>query len=118
MKKFAKIVNSISLAISAITVIALLVVVALFSTSPDLKTNETQLVVEDVTITKKVADKSTSYYASNVDDDLRFLVVLGYSLYDLEQNPIHLTIQNQENDYIVNINDRGIATVVYQKRSL
>lgn len=114
MKKFAKIINFIAMGISALTVVALFVFVAMFSTSPDVQTNESVLVVENVEITKKVSNKSVSYYASNVDKELSFLVALSFSLYDIEQNPIHFTIQNISNSYIININEVGIATVVYQ----
>ncbi len=113
MKKFSKVINIIAMTISGLTLILVLVFVAVFSTTPNVKMEESQLMVDDVLITKRVVNQSTSYYTENVEKNVSFFLVLGFDLYDLEQAPIHLTIKNVSQSYIINVSIEEIATVVY-----
>ena len=113
MKKFSKVVNIIAMTITGLTVILVLVFVAVFSTTPNVKTEESQLMVDDVLVTKRVVNQSTSYYTENVEENVSFFLILGFDLYDLENAPIHLTIKNVSQSYIVNVSTEQIATVVY-----
>lgn len=113
MKKFSKVVNIIAMTITGLTVILVLVFVAVFSTTPNVKTEESQLMVDDVLVTKRVVNQSTSYYTENVEENVNFFLILGFDLYDLENAPIHLTIKNVSQSYIVNVSTEQIATVVY-----
>jgi len=113
MKKFSKVVNIIAMTISGLMLLLVLIFVAVYSTTPNIKTEESQLMVDDVMITKRVVNQSTSYYTENVEENISFFLILGFDLYDLENSPIHLTIKNASQSYIVNVSTEQVATVVY-----
>lgn len=113
MKKFAKIVNIISFGISALTIAILVVLVALYSIPADIKVHESNIEINSVNITKRQSKKEVTYYATNLEKNMTFYVVLGFDLYDLEQHDIHLTIQDSSISYIVTVNKAGIASLVY-----
>lgn len=113
MKNFSKVINIIAMTISGLTLVLLLVFIAVFSTTPSINTLESQITVDNVLITKRVVNQSTSYYTENVEENVPFFLILGFDLYEIEQAPIHLTIKNFSQSYIVNVSTEEIATVVY-----
>lgn len=113
MKKFAKIVNITATAISAATLIALVLLVAIFSSSKDVEVEETIIIVEQINVTRRKANNNVSFYAENVNQNAHYYLVVAFELYEIENQNIYLTIKDTDTLYLISVNENQEASMVY-----
>lgn len=113
MKKFSKIINIVATTISVLSVVAVVILVAIFSSPVNVEVNETILTVETIEITRRKTNNRFSYYAKSDKHNTQFYLVVAFELYNIEEHDIHLTINETTMTYIININDEQMATIVY-----
>lgn len=113
MKKFAKIVNITATAISAVTLIALVLLVAIFSSSKDVEVEETVITVEQIKITRRKVNDNVSFCAENVNQNAQYYLVIAFDLYEIENQNIYLTIKDSDIVYLISVNEKQEASIVY-----
>ena len=55
----------------------------------------------------------TTYYGENINGTIKYFIVLAFDIFDLEQEPVHLTIKNTDKSYLIVINSNEQATITY-----
>lgn len=113
MKRLSKIINIVATSISVLSVVAVVILVAIFSSPVNIDVSETILTVETIEITRRKTNERFSYYAAGEGHNAHFYLVVAFELFDIENHNIHLTVNEPSMTYIININDNQLATIVY-----
>ena len=113
MKKFVKFVNITSAVISAITLLTVVILVAVFSSSKDVEFEETTLVIEQMEVTRRKTKDNVSFYAENVNRNVKYYIVVAFELYDMEGQSVYFTVNDKESVCLITVNENQEASVVY-----
>jgi len=113
MKKTTKIINITALTISILSILGIILFLTIFSSTPKVKVKVDTVTIDGVSLKKRTANNITTYYGENINGTIKYFIVLAFDIFDLEQEPIHLTIKNADKSYLIVINSNEQATITY-----
>lgn len=113
MKKFMRAINITATVISIVSTLAVVMLIAIFSNSKEVKVEETVLVVEQTQLTRRETNNTVSFYAKNINRSAKHYIVIAFELYDIEKQNIYLTVDDEDRVYLIAVNEKQEASIVY-----
>ena len=69
--------------------------------------------MDQTELTRRKTNNTLSFYAKNVNQNAKYYIVIAFELYDIEKQSLFLTVDDENQVYLVAVNDNQEASIVY-----